>query len=877
MIRNSTSNYNQVGIEDRQRRSGGSTSFIIIFITIAITVAAFVLDLVLPLGVAGGVPYVAVVLVGWWFSRKEWIFFLAVFSTVLIIIGYYFSPEGSLPWIVLTNRAYAFLVIWITATVLWLARRSGEALSKSQNLLLEAQRMGKIGSWDLNVPTGNLSWSIEIYNMFEVDTVEFDASYEAFLGAIHPDDRDAVSKAYATSLLDKTPYQITHRLLMADGRIKWVEETCETDFDDAGEPLISRGTVQDISEVHEAVTALRDSEALFRGIVDNSPASIVLKDLDGRIQVANQNFQKWYGVRPEEVIGKFPSDLYSNEYADEYAAHDHEVMEQRIAIERESPAPFADGSIHTLSITRFPVVNSNGELTGIGAINVDITERKRTEREIAEKSALLQTILDAAPANISLRDADGRTVFVNQHVASELGGAPEDYIGKLPSEMFGEETGAAGEQLIREAIETAKPVLGREVRSLDGKGTTYGYSVIPFFNDAGVVYQVLTIGLDISGLRKAEAHLQEMEARLRDILRIAPEVIISTDANGMILMFNDAAENTFGYDADAIIGQSLDVLLPENVLDVHGRHLKDFVEGAETARLIGGRGEISGRRRDGSIFPADASISKLHSGGEIILTVTMHDITDRRQAEEDLRAAVVAAERANRAKTEFLATMSHELRTPLNAIIGFSETMSGQYFGPLGSEKYVEYADDIRSSGEHLLQLINDLLDLSAIEAGKHQLSMEPLSVQDVIDDCAAIMSERASEKQIDYMSDVSHSLPPVMADRRALKQIFLNLLANAVKFTPDGGKVTLTATASTNAMTFEIRDTGTGIPNEKLATLTDPFVRGETDPHKSQEGTGLGLAIVKSLVDLHNGDLTIESEVGVGTTVTVRLPLSGA
>ena len=199
--------------------------------------------------------------------------------------------------------------------------------------------------------------------------------------------------------------------------------------------------------------------------------------------------------------------------------------------------------------------------------------------------------------------------------------------------------------------------------------------------------------------------------------------------------------------------------------------------------------------------------------------------------------------------------MSHELRTPLNAIIGFSETMSRQYYGPLGSERYVEYASDIKNSGDHLLHLINDLLDLSAIEAGEHQMHKETLNVQDVIDDCAPITNERAGGKKIVYISNAPHDLPPLEADRRALKQILLNLLSNAIKFTPDGGEVTLTATASNDALMIEVRDTGTGIPEAELETLTDPFVRGESDPYKSQEGTGLGLAIVKSLVDLHDGD----------------------
>jgi PAS domain S-box-containing protein len=620
---------------------------------------------------------------------------------------------------------------------------------KAFNEAREAQRMSKIGSWELDVVTGDLSWSAEIFNMFEIDPVKFDATYEAFLEAIHPVDRELVEYAYEKSLLDKSPYQIIHRLRMPNGQIKWVEEKCETNFDAAGNPLVSRGTIQDITERKISEDAVQQSEALLRSFINHFPSAISQQDMDGRFQLVNSAFLSVYGLPLEKVIGKLDKDIMLTRHYEGKVAHEAEVIKtgETVTLERSEELP--SGETHRRLMIKFPIRNLDGEITSFG-----------------------------------------------------------------------------------------------------------------------------TIGFDLSDLREAEENLRKLEARLSDILRIAPEVIISTDIDGEILMFNDAAESTFGYERDDMIGQSLDVLLPEQVRSAHGRHIKAFVEGGDVQRLMGGRGEISGRRRDGTVFPADASISKLQSGGEMILTVTMHDITDRRKAEEDLRQALADAERANQAKTDFLATMSHELRTPLNAIIGFSQTMAGQYFGALGSDKYVEYANDIGSSGEHLLQLINDLLDLSAIEAGKHTLQKERLKFEEIVGDCDSMVREGAGRKRIAYTSNVQENLPVINVDRRALKQVMLNLLSNATKFTPEGGEITLKARASKDALIIEVRDTGSGIPKERLASLTEPFVRGETDPHKSQEGTGLGLAIVKSLVELHDGELTIESEVSKGTTVTVSLPL---
>lgn len=249
-----------------------------------------------------------------------------------------------------------------------------------------------------------------------------------------------------------------------------------------------------------------------------------------------------------------------------------------------------------------------------------------------------------------------------------------------------------------------------------------------------------------------------------------------------------------------------------------------------------------------------------------------HEIIERKIAEHKYREAKEAAEAATRAKSEFLANMSHDLRTPLNAIIGFSDVINRQCFGAV-KEKYQEYAKDIKSSGEHLLSLVNDILDLSAIESGKMSLVKERIFITDVVAECNVIIKERALTLGVDLETEVPDDLSPLYADKRAIVQILINLLSNAIKFTPEGGKVTLRVTATSKCHTIEVNDTGVGIPADMIPTITSPFVKGETDPHKTHESTGLGLAIVKSLVDLHDGELDIKSIVDVGTTVLVTLP----
>ena len=242
-------------------------------------------------------------------------------------------------------------------------------------------------------------------------------------------------------------------------------------------------------------------------------------------------------------------------------------------------------------------------------------------------------------------------------------------------------------------------------------------------------------------------------------------------------------------------------------------------------------------------------------------------------AREEALVAKEAAEKANHMKSMFLATMSHELRTPLNAVIGFSQLLEAETFGPLGSPRYREYADIIEKAGQHLLDLINDILDMSKIEAGKFELSREVIDCNAVVEECANLVSARATEHQIAVTRDLPRRSIDFYADPRAIKQILLNLLSNAIKFTPAGGRVTVSARELDGAVRLTVTDTGIGIPADEIARLGSPFVTLRNSTCATQEGTGLGLALARALAQLHGGSLKIESAEGHGTTVTVTIP----
>jgi signal transduction histidine kinase len=286
------------------------------------------------------------------------------------------------------------------------------------------------------------------------------------------------------------------------------------------------------------------------------------------------------------------------------------------------------------------------------------------------------------------------------------------------------------------------------------------------------------------------------------------------------------------------------------------------------------RNEIRGKRKDGSEFLAEGSISKLRVENETLFVVMLHDTTERRNAELATLAAKEAAEIADRAKTEFLANMSHELRTPLNAILGFAQMIKAQSFGPEAGERYTRYAEDIYGSGQHLLEIINDILDLSKIEAGRVELSETDIDTSKVIQDCLSLIEARAAESELSVFNEVPTDLPMLRADERLVKQMLLNLLTNAVKFTEGGGRITVGSDLrGDGCLKIFVEDTGIGMTTQDKSKAMSAFGQVDGALNRLHEGTGLGLPLVNHMAELHGGGLEIDSLIGVGTAATIWFP----
>ncbi|WAC59492.1 PAS domain-containing sensor histidine kinase [Brevundimonas sp. SL130] len=532
---------------------------------------------------------------------------------------------------------------------------------------------------------------------------------------------------------------------------------------------------------------------------------------------------------------------------------------------------------------------------GLGVIGLFLWQgvrRARASREWASSERRFRIAVEAARCGVWEWDLEAEEVTLSDYMATLLGferggvTSSDAVMARIHPRFRDEVQHALRQASAYGAFEVTFPVPGEAGRTrwIDARGQARGERGETGFS------VILGVALDITEARRAKAAAQSAESRLRDGVESISEAFVLFDRHGRLILSNQAFEDAFGFERGVVRrGAVKDELNRIAALAIKAEH-------APAHRRAGLR-EVE--LHDGRWLQLSERFTS--EGGSVVtaadITAIKREEAERRRAVEDLsrtvaqlessqqmlsqlarkyEVAMTRAEAASQAKSEFLANMSHELRTPLNAINGFSEIMAAELFGPIG-EKYKGYAGDILKSGQHLLSLINDILDMAKIEAGKMTLHYEAVSLREVCDDAIRLMRGRAQDSGLTLTVEAG-DLPDIEADQRGVKQILLNLISNAVKFTPEGGAVTLSLTpfqgpAGEGRVRIACTDTGIGIASEDLSRLARPFEQVEGQHSKTTQGTGLGLALTKSLIELHGGQLAIQSEPGVGTVVSFDLP----
>ena len=623
-------------------------------------------------------------------------------------------------------------------------------------------------------------------------------------------------------------------------------------------------------EARVSHASTQPSAQLFRALIENASDvfSIVLPD--GSFSYMSPAAGDILGFPPEGAIGRNILDV----------VHHDDVEELREALEicLTSPGqtvrtrcrlPASDGSWRLME-SRAKNHIDDPEIGGILCVSRDVTQSEEIASLLREAEELARF---------------GHWRWVKGEPSPAWSPGVARILGRSVSGM--PQTGDWYEHLVHpddrdellskfiDAFETHTPIhCVTRFRSADGPWRhikIHAYSELDAYEEIGAL-----VGLaeDVTEEVKAEEALRASEARYRLLTEEASDVVAQYAPDGTVLYISPSVKSLFGFPAEAYIGSSfaLEQVHPDDI-EWMAPAFRELEQSRDMVRF-----EYRARHASGEYIWVETTMRAAQGLGETgdrveIVGVT-RDINARKAYETELMDARERAETASRTKSRFLANMSHELRTPLNAIIGFSEILNLQMFGALGHERYKEYAQLINESGQLLLDLISDILDMSKIEAGKFELHPEEGEMKQIAEATLRLVRSKAEENRQKLDLVVPDAAPlPITADIRAVKQILLNLLSNAVKFTPPGGSITVTIEREGENYILKVADTGPGIPESQIDRLGRPFEQISGNAAVAQQGTGLGLALVRKLAEMHGGAFRIESELGRGTCVTVRLP----
>ena len=515
----------------------------------------------------------------------------------------------------------------------------------------------------------------------------------------------------------------------------------------------------------------------------------------------------------------------------------------------------------------------------------DITEHKQAEIALRRSEEKYRGLMESLDSAIHSVDPDGRFLYINEVAARLFERTPEEIVGKTLHDLFPPDAATGQLERLRQVIHHNRSVVSEWRGAIFGEPRWYRTSMQPIHDETGRVIHVLVNSTDIHDLKTAQQELLDLNHTLeervtqrttefQDLYDNAPNGYHSLDKDGMLSIINQTELTWLGYSRDEMIGRPFTDFITEQSRVAFQEQFTQFKQSGRMRGL-----EYECIRKDGTTFHVQIDATAMYDpqGTYVMSRSTMIDNTERKKAEDTLRRANSELARAARTKDEFLANMSHELRTPLNAILGMSEGLREEIRGPLNPRQQ-DALTLIESSGLHLLMLINDILDLSKMEAGRMDLFTEIISVSEICQASLMFVRELALKKSLTLTFHMNDHLAVMDADPKRLKQMLVNLLSNAVKFTPDKGVVTLNVITDTIAgvIRFMIHDTGIGISPDNIARLFQPFIQLDSSLSRQYEGTGLGLALVRRLADLHGGSVTVESEVGQGSCFTITLPYTG-
>lgn len=798
-----------------------------------------------------------------------------------------------------TNGAVVGAVVTVrNITLQKQAERELRASEERLNLVLERSQTGV---WELDLDSRVAQCTTTHARIFGYDAPTPGWTYGLFLAHVLPEDRTEADRQTTEALAAGRDWHFECRIRRRDGEVRWIAVAGGPLPSAGGKPTRAAGIVVDITKRKLSEEALQRSEARYRALVETTFDWVWEMDAVGHYTYASPKVRDLLGYEPEEILGRTPFDLMPEAEARRISGIFAAIAADRRPFSGlENVNLHKDGHLVVLESSGVPILGPNGDCLGYRGMDRDITERKRAAEELQFRNSLLSTQLEASQDGILVVD-DGERVLSYNRRFFELWGIPEELMRRdsdqpaldyVTSQMADP---LAFRRRVEELYRDHDATGHDEILMKDGR--CFERYTAPMHAAGRRYLGRAWFFRDISERRRMEAALRQLNEQLEQrvaertadlsreinerkqaelqlrtfwsVVEQSPAVVVITNTAGTIEYVNPRFEAQTGFSAAEATGQNPRVLRSGVHSHSFYRRLWETIRSGQVWR-----GEICNRRKDGTLFWESTSIAPIRDvEGKVCRYVAIkEDITDRRRVAEELRRALEAADTANQAKSRFLANMSHEIRTPMNAILGFTQLMQRE---PALTPRQRQHLQTITRSGEHLLRLISDILDMSKIEAGRTHVVPSDFDFRALLTDLEAIFRFRAEEKQLVFNLEMASEVPAWLhTDAAKVRQVLSNILSNAIKFTSRGGlrvgatlgmPADLAADPGEVELAVTVSDTGMGIAPEEQHRVFEPFE--QTRSGATHGGTGLGMAISRALARLLGGDLTLTSKPGQGST----------
>ncbi|MFN7994558.1 MAG: PAS domain S-box protein [Bryobacteraceae bacterium] len=813
-------------------------------------------------------------------------------------------------WILGTGSGFMLILLVVAGVVIerdmQARERARRSLRQSEQRLHLALEAANAGTWEWDVTTNQNFWSEHVWRLYGIEPNTQAESYETWRQVIYEEDRARAEQVAAEAARTVTELNVEFRVLGPNGVRRWLLSRAQPLRDPKTGRVRFIGIVVDITQRKQAEEALRERAQTLQRFAETAPVAIAMFDCEMRYLAASRRYRDDFHLGTQELLGRSHYDVFP-EIPENWREIHRRCLQGAVLRNPGERFARADGSEQWLRWEIQPWWQPHGAIGGIVLYTEEITQQRQaedalrvSERALRESEAQFRQIGDNLKSGFVYRmiespDGARHFVYLSAGIQPVFGVSVEEalqdgsllYRGVLEADLVPyvskQAKAKAGGTLVEATMRVRNRHTGQvrwvEVHSCptprpDGSIIWDGLSLdITDRKQAEMeIRQLETEQAELRAREQAARAQAKLEARFRQLFEAAPDAILQADTGHRILLANGAAELIFGHTRAELVGRTVEELIPD-----FGRIWTGLGEGSSVSAS-----NLKATRGDTQEFPIDLSLSRVDIGEGSQILCIVRDTSERQRTlnalattNDELQMRNQEVERANRLKSEFLASMSHELRTPLNAVIGFADLLAEQGAGEL-NPKQQRFMAHIQHSSRHLLALINDILDLSKIEAGRLDLTREQFPVAAAIAEISAAIAPMAGAKRI-HVQNYVHQHLVVHADRVRFKQILYNLLSNSIKFTPDGGSVIVRDSSDDHQLALTVEDTGIGIAPEEHEVIFDAFRQVAATTKGVKEGTGLGLAITKRLVEGHGGRIWVESELGKGTRVTFTLPLKPA